>query len=69
VEVDLSDQDSLKVTEQDDGTFLIEWDENDPQWSLFNGLSQEDMQTLITNAIEAYLHDIEESQNVSIYDD
>lgn len=67
--MDLSDQDSLKVTEQDDGTFLIEWDENDPQWSLFNGLSQEDMQTLITNAIEAYLHDIEESQNVSIYDD
>ena len=65
----MSDQDSLKVTEQDDGTFLIEWDENDPQWSLFNGLSQEDMQTLITNAIEAYLHDIEESQNVSIYDD
>lgn len=67
--MDLSDQDSLKVTEQEDGTFLIEWDENDPQWSLFNGLSQEDMQTLITNAIEAYLHDIEESQNVSIYDD
>ena len=67
--MDLSDQDSLKVTEQDDGTFLIEWDENDPQWSLFNGLSKEDMQTLITNAIEAYLHDIEESQNVSIYDD
>lgn len=65
----MSDQDSLKVTEQEDGTFLIEWDENDPQWSLFNGLSQEDMQTLITNAIEAYLHDIEESQNVSIYDD
>ena len=65
----MSDQDSLKVTEQDDGTFLIEWDENDPQWSLFNGLSKEDMQTLITNAIEAYLHDIEESQNVSIYDD
>lgn len=69
MEVDLSNPDSLKVTEQDDGTFLIEWDENDPQWSLFNGLSQEDMQTLITNAIEAYLHDIEESQNVSIYDD
>jgi hypothetical protein len=69
VEVDLSDTDSLKVTEQDDGTFLIEWDENDPQWSLFNGLSQEDMQTLITNAIEAYINDIEESENVSIYDD
>lgn len=67
--MDLSDTDSLKVTEQDDGTFLIEWDENDPQWSLFNGLSQEDMQTLITNAIEAYINDIEESENVSIYDD
>lgn len=65
----MSDTDSLKVTEQDDGTFLIEWDENDPQWSLFNGLSQEDMQTLITNAIEAYINDIEESENVSIYDD
>lgn len=67
--MDLSDTDSLKVTEQEDGTFLVEWDENDPQWSLFNGLSQEDMQTLITNAIEAYINDIEESENVSIYDD
>lgn len=65
----MSDTDSLKVTEQEDGTFLVEWDENDPQWSLFNGLSQEDMQTLITNAIEAYINDIEESENVSIYDD
>jgi hypothetical protein len=67
--VDLSNKDSLKVTEQEDGTFLIEWDENDPQWSLFNGLSQEEMESFFTEALQSYLNDIKESEDVSIYDD
>ncbi len=67
--MDLSEADSLRVTEQEDGTFLIEWDENDPQWSIFNGLSQEEMESFFTEALQSYLNDIKESENVSIYDD
>lgn len=67
--MDLSNEDSLKVTEQEDGTFLIEWDETDPLWSMFNGLSQEDIEKFFTDAIESYAKDILESEDVSIYDD
>ena len=67
--MDLSNEDSLKVTEQEDGTFLIEWDGDDPQWSIFNGLSQEEMESFFIEAVQSYLNDIKESENVSIYDD
>ena len=65
----MSNEDSLKVTEQEDGTFLIEWDGDDPQWSIFNGLSQEEMESFFIEAVQSYLNDIKESENVSIYDD
>ena len=65
----MSNKDSLKVTEQEDGTFLIEWDGDDPQWSIFNGLSQEEMESFFIEAVQSYLNDIKESENVSIYDD
>ena len=65
----MCNEDSLKVTEQEDGTFLIEWDGDDPQWSIFNGLSQEEMESFFIEAVQSYLNDIKESENVSIYDD
>lgn len=48
---ELSSDDSLKVTENDDGTFTIEWDPNDPRYSLFNGLNEEQMNDLLNQAI------------------
>ena len=67
--MDLSESDSLNVTEQEDGSFLIEWDGDDPQWSIFNGLSQEEMESFFTEALRSYLIDLKESENVSIYDE
>ena len=32
-------QDSLKVNQNDDGTFTLEWDKEDPQWSFLSGLT------------------------------
>ena len=34
---DFNDVDGLSITENDDGTFQIEWDENDPRYSIFKG--------------------------------
>lgn len=48
---ELSSDDSLKVTENEDGTFTIEWDPNDPRYSLFNGLNEEQMNELLNQAI------------------
>ena len=47
--------DSLKVTENEDGTFTIEWDSNDPRYALFNGLNEEQMNDLLNQAIKEKL--------------
>jgi len=50
--------DSLKVNQNDDGSFAIEWDRNDPNWSWLNGLTEEQIQIIMKQAIEDYLNDI-----------
>lgn len=46
------DQDSLKVNENEDGTFTIEWDGNDPRYSFLNDLSEEQITELLTKGLE-----------------
>ena len=29
-------RDSLKINQNDDGSFTAEWDKNDPEWSFLN---------------------------------
>jgi len=50
--------DSLKVNKNDDGTFAIEWDRNDPNWSWLNGLTEEQIQIIMKQAITDYLDDL-----------
>ena len=52
----------IEVTQQDDKTFTISWDENDPQESIFNDYTEEDFINLIQN----YLKSLEESTNINI---
>ena len=33
--------DGLKITENEDGTVTLEWDDKDPRWSMLNGLTQD----------------------------
>ena len=47
--------DSLKVTENADGSFEITWDKNDPKWSFMNGLTNEQVQIIIKQAINEEL--------------
>ena len=42
---------TIKVTQDDENKFTIEWDANDPQESMFNNWKEEDF----INAIENYL--------------
>ena len=48
---DFNDVDGLSITENDDGTFLVEWDENDPRYSIFKGLSEEQINTMIVQGL------------------
>ena len=46
------DTDSLKVEQNADGTFTVEWDKNDPQWNFLNRLTSKEIQTMIEEAVK-----------------
>ena len=52
-------QDSLKINKQDDGTFEVEWDRNDPNWKFMNDLTTEEIESIVQEAIK---HDQNERQ-------
>jgi hypothetical protein len=49
--------DSLKIHQNEDGTFSIEWDKNDPNWRFLNGLTNKEIQTIIEQAITEAIND------------
>lgn len=49
--------DSLKISQNEDGTFSMEWDKEDPQWKWLNGLTSKEIQTIVEAAIKDYLDD------------
>lgn len=48
----------LKVTENEDKSFTIEWNENDSRWAWLSELSEEEATKLLTNTIENYLQEL-----------
>jgi len=47
--------DSLKITENADGTFTMDWDKQDPKWSWLNGLTSKEIQVIVEQAIKEEL--------------
>ena len=43
--------DSLKIKQNNDGSFTAEWDKQDPNWKWMNNLTTEEIQTIIEKAI------------------
>ena len=43
--------DGLKVHQNDDGSFSLEWDKEDPRWSFLNGLTSKEITAIIEQAI------------------
>ena len=50
----------INVNQENDNTFTISWDENDPQESIFNTWTEQDF----INAITDYLNSLEKSGEV-----
>ena len=44
--------DSLKVSQNEDGSFTLEWDKEDPQWNFLNGLTTQEIQTMIETVVK-----------------
>ena len=43
--------DSLKVTQNEDGSFTLDWDKEDPQWSWMNNLTSKELQDIVEQVI------------------
>lgn len=54
-----SSEDSLKVSENEDGTFAIEWDPNDPRYAIFNTMTEDEMQEFMNKALEEFIARVE----------
>ena len=44
--------DSLKITQNKDGSYTAEWDKEDPDWKWMNSLTSAEIQVIIRQAIE-----------------
>ena len=43
---------SLKINRNKDGTFTVEWDKQDPEWSWMNDLTSKEVQGIMEKAIQ-----------------
>ncbi len=45
-------QNSLKINQNKDGTYSMEWDKEDPNWKWLNNLTSKEIQVIIEKAID-----------------
>ena len=43
---------SLKINQNDNGSFTVEWDKKDPNWMFLNKLTSEEIQDMISEVIK-----------------
>jgi hypothetical protein len=49
--------DSLKINQNSDGSFSLEWDKEDPKWNWLNGLTSKEIEVMLEKAIQHYSHE------------
>jgi hypothetical protein len=48
----LEKSDSLKITQNNDGSYEMSWDKKDPTWSFLNHLTSKEIQVIVREAIK-----------------
>tara|TARA_Y100000287_G_scaffold43993_1_gene34258 strand:- start:3203 stop:3391 length:189 start_codon:yes stop_codon:yes gene_type:complete len=51
-DANIATSDSLKVEQNEDGSFTLEWDKEDPTWSFLNGLTSKEITAIIEKAVK-----------------
>ena len=51
------DADSLKIHQNKDGSFSLEWDKEDPKWNWMNELTSKEIETIMNEAIRNQLNE------------
>jgi hypothetical protein len=49
-------KDSLKIIQKEDGSFSMDWDPQDPNWKWLNGLTSEQIQIIMQQAIKEHIN-------------
>ena len=49
----------INITESEDGSFILEWDENHPVWSMFNKMTKEEINEYVNSALIVGLKKLE----------
>ena len=49
--------DSLKITQNEDGSYEMSWDKNDPAWKFLNHLTSKEIQIIMKEAIQEKITD------------
>lgn len=44
--------DSLKINQNEDGSFTVEWDKEDPEWKWMNNLTTKELEVIIEQAVK-----------------
>lgn len=53
--------DSLKISENEDGSFKVEWDPQDPMWAFLNHMTEEEAEEWFNQALERGLERYKEN--------
>lgn len=43
---------SLKLNQNNDGSYTVEWDKNDPEWKWMNNLTSKEIESIVEQAIK-----------------
>lgn len=49
-----AEEDSLEIFQNEDGSFSMEWDKEDPKWSFLNELTTEEIQSIIERGLKEF---------------
>ena len=49
--------DSLRIEQNEDGSFSVDWSPDDPKWSWMNKLTSKEIQIIMEQAIADFLAD------------
>ena len=55
--------DRLKINQNEDGSFSLEWNKEDPKWNFLNGMTSKEIVTIIEKALMEDLSNAEHNRS------
>ena len=56
----MMDADSLKINQNEDGSFSLEWDRQDPKWNWLNDLTSKEIEVILGEAVRHQVNETDQ---------